>query len=171
MKLRKKSWLFKFAYSLTNKQKVPKETSLCKLFWRCLFMCICWPLAVVIILIVSIIAFLLGERIRGLKQTDPEESLDPNNPDYPFMPFPVPTIYGLRIWPIWPMLGLCLAVFFTKVFFIGCGVVLLVIIAILGIYGFYLVMKSFLKSNFWHGFCQMMKKLHAFICPRIEIED
>jgi len=80
MTLKKSSFVCKVAYPFTEDAKLPKITSVCKLFWRFLLMLITvYPIMIAIVVIVVIVSsiifwigyvpfkFLKGERVSGIK--------------------------------------------------------------------------------------------------------
>lgn len=60
MVLKRDSLVFKIAYGVTDKKKVPDQTNICRLFWRCFSLSVSWFIVGIVLLALSLVAIPLA---------------------------------------------------------------------------------------------------------------
>lgn len=96
--LRRTSRVYKIAYGLTMHHEVPRQTSLCAIFWRTVWMgLVVWPTLIVLFLMFGTLVSSSWFLTVGYRPTTRHESSDKF-----FVPIEKwPEVAGRRIWPIW----------------------------------------------------------------------
>jgi MFS family permease len=126
MELSKKSFFCKVAYLVTEDDKIPAQTSLCKLSWRfVLNLFIVLPIVCVVVALLWTCAFLFARRLTFC-EGDSKKDL--------FTPYKRwPKVGGYRIWPLWFFWAFFLYLFpggmVPATAIVGCIVVFIILFA------------------------------------------